>query len=75
MIAGTSLAAAGNKSTSNNPDKRLVRFKREYSRLLVGLGASSFVWWWGEVERVTEGVQRAAKSDRVREEGRARRGD
>ncbi|THV43975.1 hypothetical protein BGAL_0783g00010 [Botrytis galanthina] len=34
LIAGTSLAPAGSKVTSNNPEKRLARFKREYNRLL-----------------------------------------
>ncbi|KAG9246705.1 Retinoic acid induced 16-like protein-domain-containing protein [Calycina marina] len=32
LIAGTSLAPS--KSTANNPEKRLVRFKQEYNRLL-----------------------------------------
>jgi hypothetical protein len=36
LIAGTSLASGGsNKSVANNPEKRLARFKREYSQLLV----------------------------------------
>lgn len=35
MIAGTPLASpAGNKAAANNPEKRLARFKREYSQLL-----------------------------------------
>ncbi|KAF4633512.1 hypothetical protein G7Y89_g4596 [Cudoniella acicularis] len=34
LIAGTSLAPGGNKAASNNPEKRLARFKREYSQLL-----------------------------------------
>ncbi|EPE27973.1 hypothetical protein GLAREA_04764 [Glarea lozoyensis ATCC 20868] len=34
LIAGTSLAPGGNKGASNNPEKRLARFKREYSSLL-----------------------------------------
>lgn len=34
LIAGTALAPAGSKVTSNNPEKRLARFKREYNRLL-----------------------------------------
>ncbi|KAM3081122.1 hypothetical protein ACMFMG_005078 [Clarireedia jacksonii] len=34
LIAGTSLAPAGSKATANNPEKRLTRFKREYSHLL-----------------------------------------
>jgi hypothetical protein len=36
LIAGTPLASpAGNKAAANNPEKRLARFKREYSQLLV----------------------------------------
>jgi hypothetical protein len=35
LIAGTSLAPGGNKGSSNNPEKRLARFKREYNGLLV----------------------------------------
>lgn len=36
LIAGTPLASpAGNKAAANNPEKRLARFKRDYSQLLV----------------------------------------
>ncbi|RDW59811.1 hypothetical protein BP6252_12898 [Coleophoma cylindrospora] len=34
LIAGTSLAPAASKKGSDNPEKRLARFKREYSQLL-----------------------------------------
>ncbi|TVY45060.1 UPF0518 protein [Lachnellula occidentalis] len=34
LIAGTSLASGGNKAAANNPEKRLARFKKEYSQLL-----------------------------------------
>ncbi|KAL3423583.1 DNA polymerase epsilon subunit c [Phlyctema vagabunda] len=34
LIAGTSLAPAASKKGTNNPEKRLARFKREYSQLL-----------------------------------------
>ncbi|EHL01975.1 hypothetical protein M7I_1924 [Glarea lozoyensis 74030] len=40
LIAGTSLAPGGNKGASNNPEKRLARFKREYSSLLARLPPS-----------------------------------
>ncbi|KAG9236992.1 Retinoic acid induced 16-like protein-domain-containing protein [Amylocarpus encephaloides] len=34
LIAGTSLAPGGSRGSSSNPEKRLARFKREYSQLL-----------------------------------------
>jgi hypothetical protein len=36
LIAGTSLdSSRGSKNSSNHPEKRLARFKKEYSQLLV----------------------------------------
>ncbi|CAL3970759.1 unnamed protein product [Diplocarpon coronariae] len=42
LIAGTSLAPAGSKTSSNNPEKRLARFKKGYNQLLqIWRGASN----------------------------------
>ncbi|PBP17180.1 hypothetical protein BUE80_DR012125 [Diplocarpon rosae] len=42
LIAGTSLAPAGSKASSNNPEKRLARFKKGYNQLLqIWRGASN----------------------------------
>jgi hypothetical protein len=49
LIAGTSLdSSRGSKNSSNHPEKRLARFKKQYSQLLVwGLQVFDHQLWAG----------------------------
>ncbi|TVY80452.1 UPF0518 protein [Lachnellula suecica] len=58
LIAGTSLAPGGNKAASNNPEKRLARFKREYSQLLqLWRGASNLAKDHEAAENIRSSLQ------------------
>ncbi|RDL34337.1 Uncharacterized protein BP5553_07465 [Venustampulla echinocandica] len=58
LIAGTSLAPGGNKAASHNPEKRLARFKREYSKLLqVWRGASNLSRDYEASESIRDSLQ------------------
>ncbi|TVY94112.1 UPF0518 protein, partial [Lachnellula willkommii] len=58
LIAGTSLASGGNKAAANNPEKRLARFKKEYSQLLqTWRGASSLAKDYEAAENIRSSLQ------------------
>ncbi|KAE8454186.1 hypothetical protein EG329_005111 [Mollisiaceae sp. DMI_Dod_QoI] len=58
LIAGTSLAPAGNKGTAKDPEKRLARFKREYSQLLqTWRGASNLARDYEAAENIRDSLQ------------------
>ncbi|CZR69262.1 uncharacterized protein PAC_19162 [Phialocephala subalpina] len=58
LIAGTSLTPAGNKATAKDPEKRLARFKREYSQLLqTWRGASNLARDYEAAENIRDSLQ------------------
>ncbi|CZS93282.1 uncharacterized protein RAG0_03643 [Rhynchosporium agropyri] len=58
LIAGTSLASAGKKASTNNPEKRLARFKKEYSQLLqIWRGASNLSRDHEAAENIRDSLQ------------------
>ncbi|KAH6712323.1 Retinoic acid induced 16-like protein-domain-containing protein [Leptodontidium sp. MPI-SDFR-AT-0119] len=58
LIAGTSLAPAGNKASTHNPEKRLARFKKEYSQLLqIWRGASNLSRDHEAAENIRDSLQ------------------